>query len=99
MPNEQDKAPEAKKPFSREDWKGSFDENFTPEDLPAEVTEEIYWEFLEVLPPAYWVGDLFQVGEAVRHNENGRPCYSTFDKKDGKYFYLGVQESKNTRSH
>lgn len=52
----------------------------------TEITKEKYWYYLEVLPPAYWKGNLFAVGEALRHNEEGRAVYTICDKRDGKYW-------------
>jgi hypothetical protein len=59
-----------------------------------EITEEIYDNFLNALPPAYWRGSLFQMGEPhdTRFDQSKnkwRETYLTFAKDGGKYLYLG----------
>jgi hypothetical protein len=52
-----------------------------------EVTEERYWEMLEVLPPASMVRGAFLVGEPMDHDRvTGRPRFDAFKCEDGKYF-------------
>ena len=77
--------------ITRENW---------PEDwskVPAwtEISEEIYEHFLNVLPPlGCWGNGYFQCSEPYSHEElNGRVCgkYMTFTKRDGTYWYLGIQ--------
>jgi hypothetical protein len=54
---------------------------------PVEVTEEQYWEALEVLPPIYLKGvSWFAVSEAWSHNGNGVPIYHCFAQIAGKHF-------------
>jgi len=65
------------------------------EDLPNEVTEETYYDMLEVLPPFYFDelnGEKmngFAVGEPSDHKETPdgfKAVYSAYYKRDGKYF-------------
>ena len=70
--------------------------------LPMQVTEELYYEFLEVLPPEEFgktrasfiklslpIQEYFLVGEASTH-VNGKPVFNAFARAfDSKYFYLG----------
>lgn len=67
--------------YTREDWKHSF-----TEDIPemSEVTEDIFYEMYEVLPPITYPKG-FQVSEPI---ELG--TYMSFATVDGRYFYLGV---------
>ena len=45
----------------------------------ADTDEHKYREMLEVLPPAFWVGGLFLVGEAMDHDyATGRPRFSAY---------------------
>jgi len=54
--------------------------------LKAEVTEEDYWYFLEVLPPIYSRKGGFLLMETLSHDEKGAINYWFKDKnKDGKY--------------
>ena len=54
------------------------------------VSEEIYWHFLECLPPETMGPQHFQVGEAYDHNENDEPTFSTFiTNGEGKHIYMG----------
>ena len=90
-----------------------FDEN--PDELedleieeeePNEVSEDRYWEMLEVLPPIYFntlngkkVSGGFAVSEPNRHiktPEGFRATYNGFYKKDGKYFEIGEVYFVNT---
>lgn len=56
-----------------------------------EVSEERYWEMLEILPPAVMDGKGFMVGEAWTHRTCSvtkveRASYSAFAEKDGRYY-------------
>jgi hypothetical protein len=55
-------------------------------DVWIETTEGMFWDMLEVLPPRAQSHDRFLVGEAARHDENGKPVYSCF-KQVGTRFY------------
>jgi len=59
-------------------------------DVPVEVTEEEYWEALEVLPPIYIKGtSWFAVSEAYSHTYvtgHAEPVYHCFAKIGGKYW-------------
>lgn len=53
----------------------------------VEVTEDEYWESLEVLPPIYIKGvSWFAVSEAYSHNGKGEPIYHCFAQIAGKYY-------------
>ena|SRR5690349_14934232 len=53
----------------------------------TETTEERYIEMLEVLPPAFWQGGGFLVGEPSDHHATtGRPRFSGFREIQGKFF-------------
>jgi hypothetical protein len=68
------------------------------EDEEFEVSEETYWDNLEVLPPFYFetlngkkVQGGFAVGEPSDHvetPEGTKAVYQAYYKKDGKYFYV-----------
>lgn len=47
----------------------------------VEVTEDLYFEALEVLPPKWLSNNTFQVDECVTGN-----LYHTFGQKNGKYY-------------
>ena len=67
-------------------WPGNWDL------VPAwtEISEEVYEHFLNVLPPLCWRGGYFQCSEPYCH-EGGKGRYLTFIKKDGTYWFLGIQ--------
>jgi len=57
-----------------------------------EVDEELYYYFLEVVPPAIMKGGAFAVGEPLRYNENHDPVYQCFrltGHTNNKYYYMG----------
>ena len=90
-----------------EDWEnsglGSFDEFFFPGDT---VSEDVYDNFLDILPPATMRQNLLQVGEPAAHEydpEKGkyRATYSTFVRTDGLWWYAGecfLGETVNRRT-
>ena len=94
-------------PKSMEDWEnsglGSFDEFFFPGDT---VTEDVYDNFLDILPPATMRRNLLQVGEPAAHEKdpetgNYRATYSTFVRTDGLWWYAGecfLGETVNRRT-
>lgn len=52
----------------------------------TEVSEETFWEMLEVLPPACMIAGNFLVGEPCDHHAgNGQPRFQAYIKRDGKY--------------
>lgn len=50
------------------------------------TTKEIYWEMLEVLPPAVWENGGFMVGEAYDHDAGtGEPRFSAYRHRGDTY--------------
>ncbi len=67
--------------------KGDFQENVKPGN---EIDDEMYFYFLEVLPPRKMKGYGFLVGEPYSHNNQGKAVYDSFyESPDGKRFYYG----------
>lgn len=63
-----------------------------------EIDEEIFYYFLEVLPPAVMTHKGFLVGEPYDHNENGKPLFAAFYQLPGhKYSYGGHKTVKEFR--
>lgn len=62
-----------------------------------EITEEIYNQMFNVLPPqrlkevAFGCVAGFRTTEPYTHDENGKALYMAFGKNHGKYYYLGLQ--------
>ena len=54
-----------------------------------EIDEEMYYYFLEVVPPAKMIYGCFAVGEPRRHNFNNEPVYDCFQMSGDKYSYMG----------
>lgn len=95
-----------------DDWTmaGDFNNLVDGRKLPIEVSEEIYTDMLEVLPPQEFqnktwenykprevvkqYSEYFLVGEATSHVKN-RPVYSAFGILDGRYYYIGNLISLN----
>lgn len=94
-------------PKSMEDWENSgitsFGDFFAPGDL---VADDVYDNFLNILPPATMSKNLLQVGEPANHVEDPqtgkyRPTYMTFTRVDGQWRYAGECFARETvdRSH
>lgn len=64
-----------------------------------EVTEQMYWDMLEVLPPVRQVTNAFLVGEPTDHGKDMRgtfaPRYQLFFRADGKYYDGGLASTKD----
>lgn len=82
--------------YTREQW--TKDREFSAK-VGQEVTEEIYEDFFDMLPPlrlpresGYTAG--FRISEPYIHEESKKTGewlahYAAFGKKDGKYYFLG----------
>ena len=55
------------------------------------VDEEMFYYFVEVLPPATLTQARVQIGEPDNHDERGYPRYQTLDKLNGQWTYTGVK--------
>ena len=79
--------------------KDNWPENWGKVPAWTEVSEEVYDHFFNVLPLLTWCGGYFQCSEPYSHeamfpgseNPRVRGKYLTFTKKDGKYWFLGIQ--------
>jgi hypothetical protein len=67
------------------DWMGNLDEYLHIGDL---VDMEMYYYFLDVLPPASMNGRIVQIGEPASH-VNGRATYATLKKTEDGWMYVG----------
>ena len=79
------------------EWKELWDAMDTNLDQWIPTTKAMYWEMLEVLPPEIMSQTAFLVGEASRHNKDGKAVYSCFKQVNDDYFAknLTVAEFKN----
>lgn len=70
------------------DWER--DREFSPA-IGQEVSEEIYWEMLNCVPPTYNGRNLMQVGEPYSTDKETRKhLYTTFVRNEsGKWVYVG----------
>lgn len=94
-------------PKSMQDWEESGLEDFGDYFLPGDtVTEDVYDNFLDILPPATMRANLLQVGEPAAHEKdpatgNYRATYPTFARVNGQWYYAGecfIGETENRRS-
>lgn len=53
------------------------------------ITDEVYSELRDCVPPAYLRGGIFQVGEAANHDEQFLPIYATFIRQDAGWLFVG----------
>jgi hypothetical protein len=68
--------------------------------MKTRVTEEKYDEMLGVLPPAYWNGNLFLVGEPSDHNEYGLARFDAYSNPcEGVYYSHGLMTLPEARSY
>jgi len=77
--------------YTRFQW--MQDRSLSPRE-GQEVEEDIYYEMLDVLPPARMKGGAFLVGEPYDFNEKGEYTYECFDSKKGKYYYVGKMSKR-----
>lgn len=79
--------------YTSEDWRN--DKTFKAK-AGQEITEEVYEEMFNVLPPLHLKNSCgcevgFRVSEPYEHDDNGKALYMAFGKRNGKYYYLGLQ--------
>lgn len=65
--------------YTWEEWRGVQMERQQTPITWEDTDEHKYREMLEVLPPAFWVGGLFLVGEAMDHAyATGQPRFTAY---------------------
>ncbi len=72
----------------RNDYRQIESEAMDPATQPVEVSEEEYWEMLEILPPIYTTEGRyhdFLVMEAITDSAIG-PVHAHFAQRGGRYF-------------
>ena len=82
--------PEGVKMKTKKQWddsKQNFKQFVNPGD---QIDSELFYYFLEVLPPAAMLSGGFLVGEPYNTDENGNFQYDCFYEMDRKYFYKGL---------
>jgi hypothetical protein len=53
----------------------------------VEVTEDVYWDALEVVPPAHIQGSFFAMGEAYGYDtESDKPTFYCFLRIGNRYY-------------
>jgi len=57
---------------------------------PSEIDEDVFWHFLEALPPSYQKNGLFCCGEPYKYSKDDKPMYMSFTEIDKRFFYLGI---------
>lgn len=57
-----------------------------PQGQKVEVSEAIYWDMLEALPPRKRNGNYFEVGEPHHHLNNGTPIHRACWIENNQYF-------------
>ena len=70
-----------------EDWRRDGESSAKVGQL---VEDNVYYNMLGALPPAYWRYGVMQVGEAYSHDvKTGKPLYSTFVETPDGYIFAG----------
>lgn len=78
--------------FTMEDWNGSFLQSGINEG--DEISEEVYFYFLECVPPRLRRKNGFLTGEPYTHNDDGDAVYMAFTTAQDKFFYVGLKTIK-----
>lgn len=67
-------------------WKPLWDamDAYPTEWIPT--TDVMYWNMLECVPPRAQSGGAFLVGEALRHNAEGKAVHACFKQVGNSYF-------------
>lgn len=79
--------------FTMKDWKSDFLKDIEPffniNDLTTEISEDVYYNFLESMPPiSIYKG--FMNSEPYSHNSENKPCFLAFQKTNNKYYFIGI---------
>ncbi len=77
--------------YSLRDW--SRDGRFNPR-VGQYITGAVFERLLGSVPPKYYDGDLFQLGEASKHDEEGTALYRSFAyfrRAPWQWLYLGLK--------
>ena len=77
------------------DSKLNFEGYVKPGD---EIDGDLYWYFMEVLPPVDIGKNFFLLGEAISHDENGRALYSLFVECEGRFYFKGSHTRVQVRA-
>lgn len=54
------------------------------------VSDEVVIELRDCVPPAYMCRGIFQMGEPNDHDEEGKPLYHTFVRKNEGWECMGI---------
>jgi len=74
--------------YTLQDWER--DKTFNAQ-IGQPVTDEVFSEMLNCVPPAYYGGGLMQVGEPISTDkETYKSLFSTFEKSGGVWVYRGT---------
>ena len=75
------------------EWTPLWDAMKASPDAWIPTTESMYWQMLECLPPRAHSGSRFLVGEAERHNEEGKAVHACFRQVGSDFFakYMTVE--------
>lgn len=58
----------------------------------VEVSREVYWYMLELMPPAFFKPDhSFVVCEPITHRHNGNPIVNKYIKRGDRYFHNVIE--------
>jgi len=74
---------------TKKDWDGSGQDLTHFLQVGDLVDEDMYWFFIEVLPPACFSSRCVQIGEAYSHNEHGRLTFATLTHTADGWQYAG----------
>ena len=79
-------------------WNGSGKDLDQFLGVGDEVDEEMFYYFLEVLPPACISKACVQIGEPHSHDKNGKPTFATLLKTGKNWAFAGnIPTPKNEK--
>lgn len=78
------------KVYTEEDWKH---DHRLKVQVGQAVSDTIFYDLLECLPPTYFDGKVFQVGEPETYDEDGNYVYATYRLREKQWVFDGYEKA------
>ncbi len=73
--------------YTMQDWERDRDLRVKIGEV---IEKEVFYQLRDCLPPTTLSSEIFQVGEAHDHDEQGCALYTTFKSTDDGWMYVGT---------